>query len=79
MIGVVTAKYVPLLAEIDKLTGTLENIPQLPSNVAIGNVDFSKFVNLTIQSMWQIGAVLRLVQVGTGWAVPAKFFSKVGV
>ena len=52
VVGVVTAKYVPLLAEIDKLTGALENIPQLPSNVAIGDVDFSKFVNLTIQSMW---------------------------
>lgn len=79
VLGVVTAKYVPLLAEIDELTKSLKQIPQVPSDVGIGNVDFAKFVNLTIQSMWQIGAVLRLVQVGTGWAVPAQYFSKVGV
>lgn len=79
VIGIVTAKYVPLLQEIDKLTRALEQIPQFPSDVGIGSIDFSKFVNLTISSMWQMGAVLRLVQVGTGWAVPAKFFEKVGI
>ena len=79
MIGVVTAKYVPLLTEIDKLTETLEGIPQLPSDVRIAQIDFASFVNLTIRSMWQLGAVLRLVQVGTGWAVPARHFSEIGV
>ena len=78
VLGVITAKYVPLLREIDKLRKDLEGIPQFPRDVAIGQIDFSAFVNLTIKSMWQIAAVLRLVQVGTGWAVPAKFFNRVG-
>ena len=79
VVGVITAKYVPLLAEIDKLTQALRGIPQIPSSVGLGEVDFAKFVNLTIQSLFQVGAVLRLVQVGTGWAVPSEFFSTVGV
>jgi S1-C subfamily serine protease len=78
VIGVVTAKYVPLLQEVDRLTRDLAAIPQFPRDVIIGQVDFSAFVNLTIKSMWQLGAVLRLVQVGTGWAVPAKYFNLVG-
>jgi hypothetical protein len=78
VLGVITAKYVPLLREIDKLTTELQQIPQFPSNVGLGGVDFSAFVNVTIKAIWQTAAVLRLVQVGTGWAVPAKFFGKVG-
>jgi hypothetical protein len=74
----VTAKYVPLLQEIDRLTLALAAIPQFPRDVVIGTIDFSAFVNVTIKSMWQLGAVLRLVQVGTGWAVPAKYFALVG-
>lgn len=79
LLGVVTAKYVPLLQEIDKMVSSFEKIPQFPSSVGVQNIDFGKFVNLTIQSLWQVGAVLRLVQVGTGWAVPAKYLSQVGV
>ena len=78
IVGIITAKYVPLLVEIDKLRTNLAQIPQFPSDVGIGQVDFAQFVNLTIRSMWQMSAVLRLVQVGTGWAVPVKYFSKVG-
>lgn len=78
VLGVITAKYVPLLREVDKLTRDLANIPQFPRDVVIGEIDFSAFVNLTIKSMWQLGAVLRLVQVGTGWAVPAKYLDQVG-
>jgi len=78
VLGVITAKYVPMLRAIDTLTQELEKIPQIPASVGLGDVDFAAFVNLTIKSMWQMAAVLRLVQVGTGWAVPAKFFSKVG-
>jgi len=78
VVGMVTAKYVPLLQEVDRLTRDLEAISQLPRDVIIGQVDFSAFVNVTIKSMWQLGAVLRLVQVGTGWAVPAKYFNLVG-
>ena len=78
LVGVVTAKYVPLLQAIERLTRDLAAIPQFPREVIIGSVDFSKFVNVTIKSMWQLAAVLRLVQVGTGWAVPAKYFSLVG-
>jgi S1-C subfamily serine protease len=78
VLGVITAKYVPLLREIDKLRQDLEKIPQFPRDVVIGQIDFSAFVNLTIKSMWQMAAVLRLVQVGTGWAVPTKFFDRVG-
>lgn len=79
VVGVITAKYVPLLTEIDKLTESLEQIPQFPSDVGIGQIDFAKFVNLTIRSMWQLGAVLRLVQVGTGWAIPSRHLSEIGV
>lgn len=78
VVGVVTAKYVPLLQEVDRLTRDLAAIPQFPRDVIIGPVDFSAFVNVTIKSMWQLGAVLRLVQVGTGWAVPAKYLNLVG-
>lgn len=78
VLGVITAKYVPLLREVEKLTQDLAKIPQFPRDVSIGQIDFSTFVNMTIKSMWQLGAVLRLVQVGTGWAVPAKYFDKVG-
>lgn len=78
VVGVVTAKYVPLLQEVDRLTRDLAAIPQFPRDVIIGQVDFSAFVNLTIKSMWQLGAVLRLVQVGIGWAVPVKYFNHVG-
>ena len=79
VIGIITAKYVPLLREIDGLAQQLEAIPQFPRDVAIGQIDFSAFVNVTIRSMWQIAAVLRLVQVGTGWAIPAQYFVRVGV
>lgn len=78
IVGVITAKYVPLLVEIDKLRAGLEQIPQFPSDVGLGGIDFGQFVNLTVRSMWQLAAVLRLVQVGTGWAVPAKYFDSVG-
>lgn len=78
LIGVVSAKYVPLLVEIDKLRAFLKNMPQFPSEVGIGGIDFSKFVNLMVQCNLQLAQVLRLVQVGTGWAVPAKYFPKVG-
>ena len=79
VIGIITAKYVPMLREIDQLSQQLEAIPQFPRDVAIGQIDFSAFVNMTIRSMWQIAAVLRLVQVGTGWSIPSKYFSRVGV
>jgi len=79
VVGMVTAKYVPLLLQIDGLARGVKAIPQFPSSVGIGEIDFAKFVNLTIQSMWKLAAVLRLVQVGTGWAVPARHFARVGV
>jgi len=79
VIGIITAKYVPLLREIDRLTEQLEAIPQFPRDVSIGQIDFSAFVNVTIRSMWQIAVVLRLAQVGTGWAVPAQYFARIGV
>lgn len=78
LLGIVTAKYVPLLQEIDKMVEAFEQIPQMPSSVGIQDVDFGKFVNVTIRSLWQVAAVLRLVQVGTGWAVPAKYLSRLG-
>ncbi len=78
VVGMVTAKYVPLLMQIDELARRLKAIPQFPSSVGLGGIDFANFVNLTVQSMWQLAAVLRLVQVGTGWAMPARYFSRVG-
>lgn len=70
VIGVITAKYVPLLREVDKLLEILRSMPQFPSEVAIGQIDFSKFVNLTMQAFLTISGSLRLVQIGTGFAVP---------
>jgi len=75
ILGIVTAKYVPLLQEINKLNETLSQIPQFPSSVGIGEIDFARFVNLTLGSIQQVSAVLRLVQVGTGWAVPSNMFT----
>lgn len=77
VMGVMTAKYVPLLMELDTLQQQLDGIPQFPTNVGLGGVDFAAFVNLTIRSMWQLARVLRLVQVGTGWAVPVQYFPRV--
>ena len=79
VLGVVTAKYVPLLSEIDTLQQQLDGIPQFPSDVGLGNIDFSAFVNLTVRSMWQLAKVLRLVQVGTGWAVPTQNLATIGI
>lgn len=78
VVGMITAKYVPLLIEIDKLRDTIKGAPDVPGGVYIMGVDFGKFFGFTMQSLEQLAAVLRLVQVGTGWAIPAKFFSKVG-
>jgi len=75
VIGVVTAKFVPLLREIDKLNEILKSIPQFPSEVAVGQIDFSKFVNLMIQALRSISGSLRLVQVGTGYAVPTNLLT----
>jgi S1-C subfamily serine protease len=79
LLGVITAKYVPLLQEIDKMVRELEQIPQFPSAVGVQGIDFGKFVNLTVRALWQVSAVLRLVQVGTGWAVPSKYLRELGV
>lgn len=76
VIGVVTAKNVPLLKEIDNLRDILRNIPQFPSEVGIGNVDFSKFVNLTMRALRSVSGSLRLVQVGIGYAVPIDLVPK---
>lgn len=70
IVGVITAKHVPLLTEVDKLLDLLKNMPQFPSEVGIGQIDFAKFVNHTIQSFRVIAGSLRLVQIGTGYAVP---------
>jgi len=70
VLGVITAKYVPLLLEVDKLLKILKDMPQFPSEVGIGKIDFSKFVNMMIASLKVIAGSLRLVQVGTGYAVP---------
>lgn len=74
IIGAITAKYVPLLLEIDKLRDILRSIPQFPSEVGIGKVDFSKFVNLMIQALLSVSGSLRLVQVGIGYAIPIDLF-----
>jgi S1-C subfamily serine protease len=76
VIGIVTAKYVPLLLEIDKLREILRSIPQFPSEVGIGKIDFSKFVNLMIQALISVSGSLRLVQVGIGYAVPIDLFDQ---
>lgn len=72
VIGVITAKFVPMLVEVDKLLKILKQIPQFPSEVGIGQIDFSRFVNLMILALSTISGSLRLVQVGTGYAVPTK-------
>jgi S1-C subfamily serine protease len=51
VIGVVTAKFVPLLREIDNLRDILRNIPQISSSVSIQGIDFGKFFNLTISAL----------------------------
>jgi hypothetical protein len=77
VVGVITAKNVPLLQEIDRLSAFLDAVPQVPTgNVGISGIDFGRFFNLTIQSTYQLAAVLRLVQVGTGWAIPVTHISE---
>jgi len=70
VVGMITAKTVPLLQEIDRLLDILKGIPQFPSEVGIGKIDFSKFVNLMTQALVTVSGCLRLVQVGVGYAVP---------
>ena len=76
VLGVITAKYVPLLVEVDKLLKVLKEMPQFPSEVSIGTIDFSKFVNMMMASLKIIAGSLRLVQVGTGYAVPISLLTK---
>lgn len=76
VLGVITAKYVPLLLEVDKLLKILKEMPQFPSEVGIGKIDFSKFVNMMIASLKVIAGSLRLVQVGTGYAVPISLLTQ---
>lgn len=75
VVGVITAKYVPLLQEIDNLRDILRRIPQFPTEVGIGQVDFSRFVNLTTRALLSISGSLRLVQVGIGYAIPVDLLS----
>jgi S1-C subfamily serine protease len=77
VIGIVTAKSVPLLKEIDHLREILRTIPQFPSEVGIGSIDFSRFVNLTTQALLSVSSSLRLVQVGVGFAVPVHIFPRI--
>jgi S1-C subfamily serine protease len=74
VVGIITAKYVPLLREIENLRSILRSIPQFPSEVAVGQVDFSKFVNLTVHALRSVSGSLLLVQVGTGYAVPIELW-----
>lgn len=76
VIGVITAKFVPLLREIDNLRDILRNIPQMPSAVGIQGIDFGKFFNLTISALRSVSGSLRLVQVGTGYAVPIELLPR---
>ncbi len=76
VLGVITAKYVPLLMEVDKLLKVLKEMPQFPSEVGIGTIDFSRFVNMMIASLKIIAGSLRLVQVGTGYAVPISLLAQ---
>lgn len=77
VVGVITAKFVPLLREIDKLRDILRQIRQLPTGqVGISGVDFSKFFNLTMQALLTVSGSLRLVQVGTGYAVPIDLWKR---
>ena len=78
IVGVITSKYVPLLKEIDRLVRDLAGVPQVPQGAGIMGVDFGKFFNASIATMRQIGEVLKLVQVGVGWAVPYTYFKSVG-
>lgn len=77
VVGIVTAKNVPLLREIDQLREILRSIPQFPSEVGIGRIDFSKFVNLTTEALLRVSSSLRLVQVGVGYAVPVDLFPEI--
>jgi S1-C subfamily serine protease len=71
VVGVVTAKFVPLLEQIDRLRDILKATPQFPKEVAIGRIDFSAFVNFVFQALASVSGSLRLVQVGTGYAIPS--------
>ena len=68
VVGIVTAKSVPLLQEIDHLRDILRTIPQFPSEVGIGTIDISQFVNLTTQALFR--AVRLTVLVVTGMPSP---------
>jgi S1-C subfamily serine protease len=76
VIGIVTAKYIPFLTDVDELRNFLKNVPQAPSNqgVSIMGINIGPFFNFVNESIRRISGSLMLVQVGIGWVIPIQMF-----
>lgn len=76
VLGIVTAKYIPFLTEVDELRKFLKNVPQAPSNqgVSIMGINIGPFFNFVNESVRRISGSLMLVQVGIGWVIPIQMF-----
>lgn len=76
VVGIVTAKYIPFLTEVDELRQFIKTIPQAPSNhgVSIMGINIGPFFNFVNESVKRISNSLMLVQVGIGWVIPIQMF-----
>ena len=76
VVGMITAKNVPFLVEIDKLMDFLRAAPVSPgTGVIIMGIRFGEFFNFVIQALRLVSGSLRQVQVGIGYAIPAETLS----
>lgn len=72
VIGIVTAKYIPFLTQVDELRNFVRTIPQMPldPHVVIQGINIGAFFNYVNESVRLISDSLMLVQVGIGWVIP---------
>ena len=78
VIGIVTAKYLPFLTEVDELRKFVRELPQAPTTtVAISGISFGPFFNYVNDSVKRISDSLIKIQVGIGWLIPIHMFRHV--
>lgn len=73
VLGMITAKSVPFLVQIDRLMDFLKAAPVTPGRgVRIMGIAFGEFFNFVIEALRLVSGSLRQVQVGIGYAIPAE-------
>lgn len=73
VVGVCSAKYVPLFSDVDTFRKYLKAVPKIQGGVRIMGVDFGSFFNFSMQGFEKTAGVLVLLSVGLGYAVPSDY------